>query len=409
MLSEHVAAFFPTKSAARTDKSAIVALGWNEWSDYWMPRQQYLFRLSARGWPVVYSAGAPSVWQLRSREGRRALGFRSSFDRRSNVNVYRPGKLLPRWPTRPVMDRMAIWNEVRNLKKARTKSTHRPILFVTHPDFAPYLHHFDDYRIVYFIEDAVSLMPDWTAADAKREEAVVRRADMIVTCAESMAKVLPGDGSRRARILRNGVDFRAFNRPESHNCPADLAAVPHPRIGYTGSVNLKVDFGMVASVAAQRPDWHWVFVGPTGLGPDRNFNAYPDVARGFAACQALPNVHFLGCKPFHALPSYVGNMDINAMCYRTDGSGWWKAIDPLKTNEYLAAGKPIVSADLVNVRPYVDCIDIAQTEQDWMAAIERALASDTSERVRLGVERAKCNDWAILTDELESWLRELIA
>ena len=69
----------------------------------------------------------------------------------------------------------------------------------------------------------------------------------------------------------------------------------------------------------------------------------------------------------------MAKMEVNTRCYSTEGSGWWKEIDPLKTNEYQDVGKPVVSADLVNVRPFSDCIDIVRTEEEWMAAIEKAL------------------------------------
>jgi len=37
---------------------------------------------------------------------------------------------------------------------------------------------------------------------------------------------------------------------------------PHPRIGYVGSINIKVDLLLVAEIARRRPDWHWVIIGP---------------------------------------------------------------------------------------------------------------------------------------------------
>ena len=261
--------------------------------------------------------------------------------------------------------------------------------------------------VVYFCEDAFSLMPVWTEEDHVREEQLVKRADLIVSCAASMVAQLPGDGPRRVHILSNGVDYAAFSAPEAKKCPEDLAAIPEPRIGYTGSINLKVDFGLIASLARRRPDLNWVMVGPVGIGGKDTLAARDDVGASFLECRALPNVHFLGSKPFYELPNYMSNMTVNTMCYRTDGSGWWKAIDPLKTNEYLACGKPVVSADLVNVRPFSDCLQIARTEEEWMTALDRALTQDMSAHLALGRERAKQNDWGIKTDKFEALLADL--
>ena len=400
-------ALFSDRGELNTGKPAIIAFGWNTWSDYWMARQQYLFRLGARGWPVVYTAGNLYIWDLMATIRSRAAPLISGFEKTSNVTVYQPGVMCPRWPSRRLYDRFAIWNEVRQIKEAVDAEHRQVLVFITHPKFAPYLDHFDGVPIVYFAEDAFSLMPSWTEQTNRMQERLVKRADLIVTCATSVAKQLPGDGPSKARILHNGVDYAAFNVPDAVRCPDDLAAVPEPRIGYTGTINLKVNFNLIATIARRRPDWNWVLVGPVGIGRDESFESNRDAAHSIAVCRELPNVHFLGCKPFFDLPLYMANMDVNTMCYRTDGSGWWKAIDPLKTNEYLAVGKPVVSADLVNVRPFSDCIDIVRTEEEWMAAIEKALGEDYSDRLALGRARAKHNDWNIMTDDLESWLLDL--
>jgi UDP-galactopyranose mutase len=208
--------------------------------------------------------------------------------------------------------------------------------------------------------------------------------------------------------LRNGVDFEAFNVAEAKHCPDDLAAIPEPRIGYTGSVNQKVDYGLIASIARKRRDLNWVLVGPVGVGNKDTLASNEAIGASYRECRALPNVHFLGGKPFFELPKYMSNMTVNTMCYRTDGSGWWKAIDPLKTNEYLASGKPIISADLVNVRPFSDCIRIARTETEWLEAIDRALSQEMPDLIAKGRERARQSDWSVLTDEFEALLLEQV-
>lgn len=385
---------------------AIIAFGTNVWSDYWMPRQQYLSRLGQRGWTCAYSAGGTQLWELTSLRSIFAKPLMPQLERTDNVTVYRPGLMIPRWPTWQPLDRLAIRNEVRRMKSVA--GPHQDLIFlVSHPSFGTYLDYFGDHPVIYFAEDAHSLIPGWSEEDHLIEEALVRRANLIIACAESMAKELPADGPARARILPNGVDFDAFRAGPSRPCPDDLAAVPHPRIGYTGSINLKVDFKLIAAIARRRPDWNWALVGPVGVGETAGMEAHPDVATSLAACRDLPNVHFLGKKPFHELPAYVGHMDVNTMCYRTDGQGWWKAIDPLKSNEYMAAARPVVSADLKNVRPFANAIDIAGSEDEWIAAIDRALSTDVSQRLAVGQEFARANDWNIKTDQFEQWLLDL--
>lgn len=395
------------KTNLQSSQGSIIALGAADWSDYWMPRQQYLFRLGARGWNIAYSHGTPTIGEVASDKQMRQTPAWPRFRQTSNVNVYDPGWAIPRWPRAGLIDRIAVGNEVRHLKRAVDQAGHDPIALIMHPRFASYLPHLDGCRVVYFTEDAFRLMPGWTDEEDAMQNAVIDRSDMVIACAQSMIDELPEAGRRKARVLRNGVDFEAFKAGLSAPCPDDLARVPEPRIGYTGSVNLKVDFKLVADLATRKPEWHWVFVGPVGVGASGGFGIHDDVRRGFETCQSLPNVHFLGSKPFFDLPAYMGNMTVNVMCYRTDGEGWWKAIDPLKTNEYLAVGRPVVSADLVNVRPFSECLEIATTPDEWSMALTRALSGDRAAMTGAGQARARQNDWNLLTDQLEDWLKEL--
>jgi hypothetical protein len=169
------------------EKPAILAFGWNTWSDYWMPRQQYLSRFGERGWPVAYTSGNSFIWQLMAKlcgdHPRLLAGFRTT----SNIRVYEPGLLCPRWPGQPRFDRFALWNEVRQLKKVVNAASRKTLAFITHPLFAPYLDHLEGIPVVYFAEDAFSLMPGWSKEDDQNEVALVQRADLIVTCAPSMA------------------------------------------------------------------------------------------------------------------------------------------------------------------------------------------------------------------------------
>jgi hypothetical protein len=97
------------------------------------------------------------------------------------------------------------------------------------------------------------------------------------------------------------------------------------------------------------------------------------------------------------------------MCYRTDGEGWWKSIYPLKLHEYLASGKPVISAPLASVQPFAHVVEIANSVADWISAIEHALSHGglASPGERLAV--ANKNTWDLRVDQLEQWLGEMIA
>src|SRR5204863_3186250 len=116
------------------------------------------------------------------------------------------------------------------------------------------------------------------------------------------------------------------------------------------------------------PAWHLVLVGPVvKIDPERLPRA--------------SNIHYLGNKPYAMLPEYIAGWDVAMLPFaRNDAT---RFISPTKTPEYLAAGKPVVSTSIHDVvRPYGDkgLVTIADTEADFISAVEKLLATPDGER-----------------------------
>jgi hypothetical protein len=127
-------------------------------------------------------------------------------------------------------------------------------------------------------------------------------------------------------------------------------------------------------------------------------------------CRRLPNVHFLGPKPFRQVSTYLEHMDVNTIAYRLDAGAWTRAAYPFKIHECLAVGRPVVCAAMPEVqRRHADVIDFASTPAEWDAAIARALAAGGvgTPAQRQAVAAQNSSDQR--ADELEDWLRKLAA
>jgi UDP-galactopyranose mutase len=167
------------------------------------------------------------------------------------------------------------------------------------------------------------------------------------------------------------VDIEHFGRARiTQPDPADQRDIPHPRIGYAGVVDERLDLDLLAQVAAARPDWHLVIVGPTAkIDPE----ALPRAA----------NIHYLGGKKYEDLPSYLAGWDAAILPFAHNEST--RFISPTKTPEYLAAGRPVVSTSIRDVvRPYgmKGLARIADTPAEFVAAIDAALADDATALLR---------------------------
>jgi UDP-galactopyranose mutase len=151
--------------------------------------------------------------------------------------------------------------------------------------------------------------------------------------------------------------------------PEDQAHIPTPRLGFFGVIDERMDTELIAEVARQRDDWHFVLIGPV-------------VKIDPALLPRLPNLHYLGPKPYAALPDYLAGWSVALLPFARNEST--RYISPTKTPEYLAAGKSVVSTSIRDVvRPYgaAGLARIADTAPAFIEAITAALEDRPEEIV----------------------------
>lgn len=378
----------------------IVGLAPNSWSDQWVNRQQLLSRLG-RKHGVVYSTGAWSVWDRTSPEWRRAplLGAMHRLD---NVLVDEAPKLLMRWPKLRAYDDAIVRLQAKRLAAAHSQES-RSLTMIFHPALLPYVRHLRSDFVAFHAYDLFEGTPGWTAEHDKLEVALLKQADVVTAVSTGIAERLREKGSRSVEVLPNGVDVHAFEaaRTAGGAVPEELAAIPRPRLGYLGSLHPQVDYALVATLARARPDWHFVMVGDIVQTEDAR------AARDLAACRKCANVHFLGGKDRRIVPAFTVNMDVNLMLYRLDDKTWIKGIYPLKLHEYLASGRPVVSADIPAVREFAGVVRIAAGADDWLAAIGDALESGGKGTPEERCSVAAANTWDSRASRLDSLFEAL--
>ena len=195
----------------------------------------------------------------------------------------------------------------------------------------------------------------------KHEAELLKRADLVFTGGQSLYEAKRGR-HRRVYAFPSSVDVPHFAAArQGKTDPDDQAGIPHPRLGFFGVVDERMDLNLLDAIAAERPDWHVVILGPcVKIDP--------------ATLPRRPNIHYLGMKKYEELPRYLSGWDVALLPFARNKST--KFISPTKTPEYLAAGRPVVSTSVRDVvRPYGDeqLVHIADTPADFIAAIETAL------------------------------------
>jgi UDP-galactopyranose mutase len=170
--------------------------------------------------------------------------------------------------------------------------------------------------------------------------------------------------------LPSSVDVDHFSRARALDAePADQASIPRPRLGFFGVIDERMDIDLVAAVAAARPSFQLVLIGPV-------------VKIDPATLPRLPNIHYLGQKTYDELPAYLAGWDVALLPFARNEST--RFISPTKTPEYLAAGKPVVSTSIRDVvRPYgaMGLVRIADSPEDFIREVEMSLAEPRGEKI----------------------------
>lgn len=188
------------------------------------------------------------------------------------------------------------------------------------------------------------------------EEVLMRRAD-LVTCGGASMYRNRKDRHPNVHMLLSGVDRAHFEQASDPATtePENLAGIPHPRIGYWGVLDERIDWDLLAEASQARPEWHWVLIGPFAkVEPDKLPQA--------------PNLHYLGHQSYTDLPRYASGLDVAMMPFAMNDAT--RYISPTKTLEYMASGLPIVStpvADVVN--PYKGPVLVADDTKAFIDGI----------------------------------------
>ena len=376
----------------------LLVLAPNPWVGQWVNRQQLFSRLG-RQYAVLYSTGGWFTWDLRDTDWQQST-WAGRCTRVDNVWVDESPRCLLRSPRFGIWDSLMLQLQVRRWRRLLRGMGSGPLIaHVFHPSFLPYVKWLGADRLVYHAYDLYHHTPGWTAELEAAERVLLELADLVIASSDPIALALRAKVEREVRVLPNGADIDAFTRAAAlGQPPADLACIPHPRLGWVGSLHPQVDYGLVAQLAARRADWHFVLVG--NIVPVADVRAEAEIA----ACRTLSNVHFLGAKPVGEVANYLVHMDANLMFYRVDERSWINAGYPLKLHEYLAAGHPVVSADLPTVRPFSHVVQIAKGADGWAQAIQDALTEGGCGSSQGRMLVAAENSWDKRVETLRDWL-----
>jgi UDP-galactopyranose mutase len=229
------------------------------------------------------------------------------------------------------------------------------------PMSLPFSEHLTPEFIVFDCMDELSAFKFAPAELKKREKQLLASADVVFTGGHSIYEAKKGQHPN-IHAFPSSIDKQHFGIARTlKKQPDDQAHIPHPRFGFTGVIDERLDIDLVAQVAAAKPEWHFVMIGPVvKIDPE--------------SLPKLPNIHYLGGKDYKQLPNYIAGWDVAMIPFAMNEST--KYISPTKTPEYLAAGKPVISTPIRDVvRPYGDnkLVQVVQNAEEFIKCGEKEL------------------------------------
>lgn len=256
------------------------------------------------------------------------------------------------------------------------KFTHEPhIAWFYTPMALPLLNELNPMSVIYDCMDELTAFKNAPKQMLERENALFDVADLVFTGGPSLFR------SKQKRhpyvyCFPSSVDLVHFEQARDRNNYHPLHdLIPHPRLGYYGVIDERMDFDLITCLAETHPEWQIILVGPV-------IKINPELLPRHSS------IHYLGQQPYKALPQFLAGWDVCLLPFALNESTQF--ISPTKTLEYMAAELPIVSTAIHDViELYGAEVAIAHSTSEFIKACEEALVQPFSEFRKTTVKMRK--------------------
>ncbi|MBQ6615377.1 MAG: hypothetical protein IJH67_03315 [Thermoguttaceae bacterium] len=238
-------------------------------------------------------------------------------------------------------------------------------------------------RWVYYCVDDWSCWPEMDAKPLRdMESELIEKCDAIICVSRALQSRIAQQTGRASMLLQHGFDEQFLRRPRSKRL---LKQYPGRKILYWGLIDQRLDPEIVTACAKAFPKDSFVFVGPLA-------NPSPELF--------LPkNVFSHGVVEYNQLPALAMESSVLIMPYAD--TEVTRQIQPLKMLEYLAVEKPIIARNLPSTSEWADCLDVADSPEEFVTLLKQRLAKGSTSAQRRARKRVEEHSWENKAGEFE--------
>lgn len=244
---------------------------------------------------------------------------------------------------------------------------------------------FNEKATIYYCYDEISEASWCKKHGAWTEQAYMKMVNAVVVSSKSLLErkkaIQPN-----TFLVKNGVDTSIFSQfKKSENAEKKT-------IGYIGSIDDRIDTEMMQKIIEAMPNYHFLFVGRIiDKSIESNLNR-------------CPNVEFTGAKQPNELAKYMEKIDVGLIPF--EKNEFTKSIYPLKINEYLASGMPVVSTNFADLTDFEGLI-YESDETNFEENIKTAIAEKSKILIEKRIAFAKANSWKNRAVELNKIIENI--
>ncbi len=213
---------------------------------------------------------------------------------------------------------------------------------------------------------------DYEANFSKKVKTIITTSDFL-----NIEKLKINSNSH---VVKNGVDFPLFSK----FCKKEVYNRERKRVGFIGSLDPRFDIETVENAVKVLTDFDFEFT-----GDPRNQLLKSQLSK-------YSNVKFFDPVKPNDVPELLATYDVGIIPYIVNEVN--KNIYPLKINEYLAVGVPLVMTAFAILPEFEGLVSVSENANDFIEKLKTETLNDSEEKIKARIAFAASNSWEARTE-----------